>query len=154
MLALWHGEDQWSHAVVWLESVRDAAGVHGRCTHVLHTEGGRVRHETGGPEAIFRYTAPTSVRTTVGEMVAYFQKRLLEFGGDAEAFQYLGVEKPKAEVDEEVKPESEELADLYERAARLMKVDEQELRKKYAHLNRGLQAMNLRNRLRGRGFTV
>lgn len=64
--------------------------------------------------------------------------------------------EPEPEIDPLTdKPKvNEGLIELYARAAKLLKVPQDELKKKYAHLNNGLQAMSLRNRLRGAGFQV
>jgi aryl carrier-like protein len=49
---------------------------------------------------------------------------------------------------------SDDLAEAYERAARLLGTSVEDLEKKYGHLNNGLQMMNLRNRLRAKGHNV
>jgi hypothetical protein len=47
-----------------------------------------------------------------------------------------------------------DLDTLYKRAAKLLDTVEKDLRQKYGHLNNGLQAMNLRNRLKAKGHNV
>lgn len=51
-------------------------------------------------------------------------------------------------------PVNEEIDALYKRAAKLLDLNETDLRNKYRHLNPGLQAMNLRNRLRAKGHNT
>lgn len=64
------------------------------------------------------------------------------------------VEKPRKGGNSNKPQPNAELDELYGRAARLLQTPEKQLREKYAHLNNGLQAMNLRNRLRAKGHNV
>lgn len=155
MLCLWHGAGQWYHAVVWMEMTRLGGGVVARGVHALHTDSsGRLVHEYDVPAAI-RYAYGTSVRTTVQEMEDYFRRKIREFGGDADSYRYLDVERPQAATaGPSAKAASADLTELYTRASRLLETPLADLVEKYQHLNNGLQAMNLRNRLRSKGHNV
>lgn len=153
MLCLYHGDGYWRHAVAWTEyrvagGDRSPAALHVVCTN----QSGRVVHLKLPPSEA-RYLYPTKVTTTVSRFVAYLCRRLLTTGGDA--WDVLGVEKPAQEaVPGEPRPMSDDLAETYERAARLLGTTVEELEQKYGHLNNGLQMMNLRNRLRAKGHNT
>lgn len=120
--------------------------------HLLRNNDGRVFYEKrSGPEV--RYLEPTKTSTTTAAFTAYLARKLLENGGNPGAYGALGLERPtlpSVAAQETVVAHNE----LYARAARLLKIPEAELRAKYGHLNPGLQAMNLRNRLRKAGHNV
>lgn len=100
---------------------------------------------------------PTNVQTSVKAMEQYFIRRLMLVGGDAEAYEALGQQKPLLVQQEGASGDpgkERELGELYIRAAKLLSTTADDLQKRYAHLNRGLQAMNLRNRLRAKGHNV
>lgn len=107
-----------------------------------------------------RHTAelavPTLVKTTMPQMMEYFKRRLLLVGGHPKAYEAMGIPKPvMTQVEGEGDPKKQaDLNELYQRAAKLLDTPVADLRKKYEHLNRGLQAMNLRNRLRAKGHNV
>jgi hypothetical protein len=138
-----------------MESSKMQGGVVARGVHILHTDSsGRLVHEYDVPAAI-RYAYGTSVTTTVQDMEDYFRKKIREFGGDADSYRYLNVDRPKpAAAGPSDKEASKDLAELYVRAARLLDTPLATLVEKYQHLNNGLQAMNLRNRLRSKGHNV
>jgi hypothetical protein len=144
----------WQHVLARVQTVL-GEGVTPRVAgvDVIRTDGVAVRYERRlGPEA--RYLHPTSVKTPPARFMAYLRERLRQFGGSSELYDMLQVERP-AIAPAEVSPDK--LAahiELYERAATLLGTTVEELRKKYGHLNPGLQAMNLRNRLRGAGHNV
>lgn len=144
----------WQHVLARVTTIL-ADGIAPRIARVdvLRTDGVAVRYEHRlGPEAA--YLHPTTVRTPVPRFMGYLRQRLREFGGSSEAYDILQVERP-AIAPAEVAPDK--LAaheDLYKRAAELLKTSVPELKVKYGHLNPGLQAMNLRNRLRGAGHNV
>lgn len=153
MLCLYHGEGYWRHAVAWMEHRVEGDTLSPHALHVVCTSaGGRVIH-IRRPASEARYLYPTRVKTTVGQFVAYLCRRLLARGGDA--WGVLGLERPVQEIAPgEPRPMSDDLAEAYQRAARLLGASVEELEKKYGHLNNGLQMMNLRNRLRARGNNV
>lgn len=99
---------------------------------------------------------PTLVKTTVAEMVEYYKRRLLLVGGHPKAYEAFGLQRPvMTQVEGDGDPKkAADLNELYVRAAKLLETNVADLRKKYEHLNRGLQAMNLRNRLRAKGHNV
>ncbi len=170
MLCIWRGElDRCHYALVRCVRVVEAPPRTGRLHSIqaafVNGTGG-VSCETYPPTYKTRsgielhtmdLAEPTTTHTSVDDMVAYLKRRLLLVGGDSAAYEALGLDRPK-QVDVggiTANPEKDkELADLYARAALIMKVPVGELRKRYSHLNRGLQAMNLRNRLRERGSNV
>jgi hypothetical protein len=150
MLCLFHGDQYWRHSVVWIEHQGEAATAAPSALHVVQTnDSGRVVHLRLPPSQL-RYVYPTNVKTTVGQFVAYLCRRLMAHGGDA--WEVLGLERPP--VEPSAGGPSEELVELYTRAARLLQEDREALVARYGHLNPGLQAMNLRNRLRAKGHNV
>lgn len=98
----------------------------------------------------------TNAKTTMPQMMEYYKRRLLLVGGNAEAYAVMGLKKPvMTTVETAPDPKSEAaLNELYARAAELLGAEEEALREKYKHLNRGLQSMTLRNRLRAKGHNV
>lgn len=170
MLAMYQTEDHvWYHVLTWVEHRKWPCADHNDrpikgCVTCLHTAGptvavhiirndnGRIWHERKRPEEV-QHLDSTSVKTTATDFEEYLRKKLVENGGNAGAYEHLRVEKPVVEA--VASPEKQaDLNDLYTRAARLLDVPEEELRGKYGKLNPGLQAMNLRNRLRGKGHNV
>lgn len=153
MLCWWHGEDQVSHAIVWIEHVKLDLAMKPKAVHVLLTDGLlRVVHESHPAESI-KYAQPTTANSTVHEWEANLRHKLMTNGGDNESFTYLGLERPKLDPGPPTAANAD-LTALYDRAARLLKVPVDELEERYKHLNNGLQAMNLRNRLRAKGHNV
>lgn len=149
-------------AVVWEERENHKGedgkfSVRVKCWHLLYTgDQGQVVHGTltrdqaHHPAVLVPMTAN---RTTPEEFEEYLRGRLRRFGGRAEVWGILGLERPPQESAS--LPASRGAHDaMYQRAAELLKVPEADLRKRYGHLNPGLQQMNLRNRLRGKGFNV
>lgn len=157
MLCIWRGEVERCHyGLVRFKHgglVRAMTGVQAMFT----AANGTISYREYRPDCA-HLAEPTTVQTSVDAMVAYFRRRLLLTGGDAGAYVALGVERPQVVIDPALviaNPEkTRELEDLYARAAVAMGVPAGELRERYSHLNRGLQAMNLRNRLRARGHNV
>lgn len=156
MLCIWRGEVERCHyGLVRFEHgpvIRAITAVHamfvGSTGVVLYR---KYRADTA------QLAEPTMVNTSVDSMIAYFKRRLLLIGGDPEAYEALGLQKPiNVETPNVVTnpAKARELEDLYTRAAKLLEVPEDELQARYSHLNRGLQAMNLRNRLRAKGHNV
>jgi hypothetical protein len=102
-----------------------------------------------------RYFTDARVLATPQQFEDYLRGRLTKFGAVTRAvYKALGVEPPQQETAPANDDAAYRLSELYQRAARLLEVPEPELRKKYGHLNPGLQAMNLRNRLRAKGHNV
>lgn len=163
MLCIWRGEvERCYFGLVRLEVDGDVKGVQAMfvgstgCVHHRHYPP-TIRSQKGDKVVdTVSFAVPTLVKTTVGQMLDYFTRRLMLVGGDAAAYEALGVDKPLVEVVvTAVSPaKARELDDLYARAAKLLGVPDDELRERYSHLNRGLQAMNLRNRLRAKGHNV
>lgn len=153
MLCLYHTDSYWRHAVAWMEHRVEGETLSPFALHIVCTNAsGRVMY-IKRPASEARYLYPTKVKTTVGQFVAYLCRRLLVKGGDA--WNALGMERPVQEpTPGEARPMSDDLAEAYERAARLLGTSVEDLEKKYGHLNNGLQMMNLRNRLRAKGHNV
>ncbi len=166
MFAIWRGIERTYYSLIWLEHEwhyddRTHKTTHQtlNAVHCMHVDpSGRVAY-LRSPGSALQYVEATSTKNTPEDMEAYLRRRLLLFGGPAEAYELLGVQKPMMTApeggDDGGDPaKARELDELYVRASRLLQVDLPELRKRYEHLNRGLQAMNLRNRLRAKGHNV
>lgn len=150
VLAMYQTEDQvWYHVLTWVE--RNASG-NTVAVHILRNDNGRVLHERKRLEEM-QFLEATGVKTTAAQFEQYLREKLMENGGSPGAYEHLRVQKPVVEamVSADKKEDHDE---LYARAARVLGVSEADLRKKYGHLNPGLQAMNLRNRLRAKGKAV
>ncbi len=125
--------------------------------HFMHSDilVGAVYHRFPGSEKKHVTNMPNTVVTTVEDFEGYLRRKVwMQKSATQEVFRLLGLKKPAqsaAVVSAEV---NESLNELYARTATIMELPEEEVRKKYAHLNPGLQAMNLRNRLRARGQVV
>lgn len=170
MLAFARDSDQrFSHTLTWTECRKWPCDEHNDrpqkgCVTCMHTTGpiiavhmirnedGRVVHDRVKPEEV-QFLEATDVKTTAAEFERYLREKLVANGGNLGAYEHLGIERPVVEavVSDEKKADHDE---LYARAARVLNVPEADLRAKYGHLNPGLQAMNLRNRLRAKGKTV
>jgi hypothetical protein len=125
--------------------------------HFMHSDilVGAIYHRFPGSEKRHVTNMASTVRTTAQEFEDYLRKKVwTQKTATAEVFKYLGLKKPKQPPVVANAETNEHLNELYARAAKVMGLDEEEVRKKYSHLNPGLQAMNLRNRLRARGQTV
>lgn len=162
-----HPDNFWVMGLVWTEHEnlhkitdgKDAAKPESqvvrmlKCYHILYRTGsGGVTHAKIRPDDKPHLDA-TRATTSRDQFEIYLRECLQKFGGPREAWALLGVEPPKLEV--QPAPESAPShAELYERAARLLDTTIEALREKYGHLNPGLQAMNLRNRLRAKGHNV
>lgn len=156
MIVDFQDHDHWFMAVGWIVTVSEAGTnrLLRREVHILHTQvsTGKVLYEVRAADWASSFW-PTKARTTLAEAYRYFTRRLTQWGGNSAAYELLDVDKPAVSMD--VAPESREAHDeLYARAAKLLDIPEDDLRKKYGHLNPGLQAMNLRNRLRAKGHNV
>lgn len=166
MFCIWRGERERCHYALVRrefnvdEGIQQLVGVHamfvdntGSVQFVRY--GTHFRTGKGELRPTLGLAVPTSIRNTVVQMAGYFKRRLLLTGGHPRAYEALGLQRPVVTTTTTVDPKSElALSELYVRAAKLLELPEPELRKKYAHLNRGLQAMNLRNRLRAKGHNV
>lgn len=163
-LCIWRGEvERCYYALVRFEQAdQDIAGVQVMFVDndgtVAYRRHARHWKKANGVEGdMLEMALPTGVTTSVADAVRYFTRRLLLIGGDNEAYLSLGVTRPQVVQgpEKEATPgKVKELDELYTRAAKLLVVPAAELRDKYSHLNRGLQAMNLRNRLRAKGHNV
>lgn len=165
MLCTWRGEsDRCHHALVRWELHQGVSGIKGIQALFVDTTGGvewkhyapQWRTRKGETRDTLALADPTSVKTTVTEFQEYLKRRLLLVGGHTKAYESLGLPKPiltQVEGDGDPK-KAADLNELYTRAAKLLATPAADLRKKYEHLNRGLQAMNLRNRLRAKGHNV
>lgn len=154
LLCWWHGDHRVTPSLCWFENSEKGGVKVQKCLHVLTLDGGRVVYAKHPPDSI-KYMSGIVTEATAKTMEERLKSRLLEFGGDPEAWDFLGVERPKIEPGAAPPAEaSQDLLDLYDRAARLLKVPVDDLQEKYKHLNNGLQAMNLRNRLRAKKHNV
>lgn len=133
---------------MWLE--RGPEGV--RAVHILRNTDGRILHERRKADEV-QYLTPTGVKSTPKEFEDHLRLKLMANGGNFGAYEHLGVEKPEVEAVASAETQAAH-HELYLRASRLLKISEAELIQKYGHLNPGLQAMNLRNRLRKAGHNV
>lgn len=156
LLAMFHHgkgklENRHFHCLAWFDHAGNTTQITG--LHLLYNEDGRVVYEHRGPEEVLYLEGAAGVRSTAAEFERHLRKKLMENGGNAGAYEHLGVERPSVApvVSADKKEDHDE---LYARAARVLKVPEAELRVKYGKLNPGLQAMNLRNRLRKAGKAV
>jgi hypothetical protein len=169
-LAMYQDADhRWSHALTWVERRLWPCTEHNDrpkkgCTTCMHTAGpivavhvvrnddGKILHERKRSDEV-QFLEATGVKSTAAEFEEYLRQKLVANGGNLGAYEHLRVERPSVEavVSPDKKADHDE---LYARAARVLKVPEADLRKRYGHLNPGLQAMNLRNRLRKAGRAV
>lgn len=125
--------------------------------HFMHSDilAGAEYHRFPGSEKDHTRPMPASVRTTAQEFENYLRKKVWAAKtATSEVFRLLGLKRPPQPVAAASADVLESLNELYRRTATIMGLPEDEVRKKYAHLNPGLQAMNLRNRLRARGQAV
>lgn len=158
MLVFWHGhgdgeEAHFSHALVWVERQVDPPEV--LYVHVLKTDEVKGVAYWKRPGHEYKFMVETRVSTTAKQFEDYLRGRLARCGNvaNAEVYRLLGVEKPAILV-EATRETAHALVELYERAAKAMETTTEDLQTRYGHLNPGLQAMNLRNRLRARGAAV
>jgi hypothetical protein len=136
------------HALAWMERVKGEVVA----LHLLYNDDGKVTHERRKPDEV-QYLEAGMGKTTALQFEEYLRNKLVAHGGNAGAYEHLRVPKPVVEA--VVSPEKKaDLDELYTRAAGVLGVSEADLRKKYGPLNPGLQAMNLRNRLRHKGKAV
>lgn len=125
--------------------------------HFMHSDilSGAEYHRYPGTEKRFVMGMPSTVRTTTGEYENYLRRKVWTAKtATAQVFLLLGLKKPAQAPTAATAEVNEHLNELYSRVAKIMELTEEEVRKKYCHLNPGLQAMNLRNRLRARGAAV
>lgn len=125
--------------------------------HFMHSDvlAGAVYHRYPGSEKRFVMPMPKSVSTTTQQFENYLRRKVWQSKtASAEVFRLLGLKKPAQAPTAASAETNDHLNELYARVAKTMELDETTIRKKYAHLNPGLQAMNLRNRLRARGQAV
>lgn len=125
--------------------------------HFMHSDvlSGAVYYRFPGSEKRHVTNMAPTVRTTAKEFEDYLRKKVwTQKTATSEVFKLLGLKKPAQAPTAASAEVNEHLNELYRRTAAIMELPEEEVRKKYAHLNPGLQAMNLRNRLRARGQAV
>lgn len=125
--------------------------------HFMHSDimQGAVYYRFPGSES--RHVSPCvdGRGTTAKEFEAYLRRKVwASKTAPSRVFELLGLTKPPQAAVAATSDVAESLNDMYPRVAKLMGLSEAEVRKKYEHLNPGLQAMNLRNRLRARGQAV
>lgn len=153
----------WHPGLGWFElhSYQDDRGKYGppqlKYFHFVHSDilEGAVYHRFPGTEQ--KHTSPMAktVITTAQQFEDYLRGKVWKAGvARAEVFKLFGLVKPAQSPVAATAEVNESLNELYARVAEIMELDEADVRKKYAHLNPGLQAMNLRNRLRARGQAV
>lgn len=126
-----------------------------KCFHVLYVSSSTmgVIHQEVPPREAHCF-APIQALARLCDAERYMRERLGRFGGTHECWRLLGLQPPAQAVAPASAESGERLEELYKRAARLLGFLESDLREKYGHLNPGLQAMNLRNRLRSKGHNV
>lgn len=125
--------------------------------HFVHSDilVGAIYHRLPGSEKKFVMGMPATVRTTTEEFEDYLRRKVwTQKSANAEVFKLLGLKKPAQSAVAASGEVNEHLNELYARVSEIMELPEEDVRKRYAHLNPGLQAMNLRNRLRARGQVV
>jgi hypothetical protein len=125
--------------------------------HFMHSDvlAGAVYYRFPGSEKQHVSNMPATVKTTAEDFENYLRRKVWQQKtATSEVFRLLGLKKPPQAVTPASADVLESLNELYKRTATIMGLPEDEVRKKYAHLNPGLQAMNLRNRLRARGQAV
>lgn len=175
----YHGGSGWSVCLMWLEHTeRDGSQILSRIHTIMQTDSGSLGYTKKRPEEL-RHFAEILGGYPVGVAISAFREHADLNGSTKEVRQLLGMQgdpPPKMEkvierddrglvVAERMVPRknankqpggpvSEEIDELYKRAAKLLDLNETDLRNKYRHLNPGLQAMNLRNRLRAKGHNV
>jgi hypothetical protein len=128
-----------------------------RHLHFIHSDilCGAIYHRYPGSEKKHVKAMPETVITTSEEFEDYLRRKVWCMKtASAEVFKLLGLKKPAQAPTAASAEVGEHLNELYARVAVLMEIDEQDVRKRYAHLNPGLQAMNLRNRLRAKGQAI
>lgn len=128
-----------------------------RFFHFLHSDiqVGAVYHRFPGSENKHVMNMPITVQTTAEQFEDYLRRKVWTTKmAPAPVFDLLGLKKPKMAPSVASTEVNESLNELYSRCAKVMDLSEEDIRKKYSHLNPGLQAMNLRNRLRSRGQAV
>lgn len=160
MLVMFRNQDRFFHAVLWLERHQPVKGQAlddaplFRIHYLYSSTDGKVSYATAPPEDVRCISRVKHSRTTVEQFEEYLRARLTKWGGTpAQVYDLLDVPKPEVvvEVSDEKRADLEE---LYRRAAKAMELTVTELHTRYGHLNPGLQAMNLRNRLRSLGQAV
>jgi len=125
--------------------------------HFMHSDllSGAVYYRFPGAEKEFIRDCGPYCKTTAGDFENYLRKKVwAQKTATAEVFRLLGLKKPAQIATAASAEVNESLNELYRRTASIMGLPEEDVRKKYAHLNPGLQAMNLRNRLRAKGQAV
>jgi hypothetical protein len=147
LLVRYHDGNRWSHALAWFEEW---------WVHVLwRGDAGTVRYQAYKKQGDVSYIQEAGgTITTAAQFKVYLKEALHRFGGDAVAYEVLGVERPIMPVPEASAEKRLELDEMYRRVAALLKTPERELRSKYGHMNPGLQIMNLKNRLRRKGYNT
>lgn len=125
--------------------------------HFMHSDvlSGAVHHRYPGTEKAHIRNMPATVKTTTEDFENYLRRKVWATKvAPATTFALLKLKKPKQSPVAASAETNDSLNELYKRTAAVMSLPEDEVRKKYSHLNPGLQAMNLRNRLRARGQAV
>jgi hypothetical protein len=128
-----------------------------RHLHFLHSDilCGAIYLKLSAAERAHVRPMPETVTTTTEQFEDYLRRKVWAAKtASAEVFRLLGLKKPAQAPTAATAEVNEHLNELYKRAAEIMDLNEEDVRRKYAHLNPGLQAMNLRNRLRARGQAV
>lgn len=126
-----------------------------KCFHALYVSSSTmgVVHQEVPPRDAHCF-APIHALALLSDAERYMRDRLQRFGGSNDCWKYLGLVPPAQSPVAATGESAERLEELYKRAGRLLNIVEADLREKYGHLNPGLQAMNLRNRLRAKGHNV
>ena len=175
-----HGKGGWAVCLMWLEQRIDEkeGPVLAKVHAIVQDDNASLIYEKMRPEAL-RWFAEIVGGYPIGPGIEAFRKHADTYGSTREVRDLLGLKgpapakmitvqvrdddgrllgekkMPKPNKNKEAGAEvSADTDELYKRAAKLLDIKEEDLRQKYHHLNPGLQAMNLRNRLRAKGFTV
>jgi hypothetical protein len=177
----YHSETGWGVCLMWMEQqVRDGNTVLARVHAVVQGAGGDLDYAKMRPEE-HRNFADIKGGYPIGPAIDAFRAQADRVGASREARKLLGMSDiaPPKMIREIIRSEDGKLIgermvakmsrndpsqgppkvnadtdELYERAAKLLELKEEDLRAKYGHLNPGMQSMNLRNRLRAKGFNV
>lgn len=176
----YHGKSGWSVCLMWLEQREDEktkvvslAKIHS----IIQMDTASLSYEKMRPEEL-RHFADIQGGYPIGQGIEAFRRHADTYGATREVRAMLGmsadappkmivvqqrdddgnligeIKVPKNQGNPHEPKPSVDLDDLYKRAAKLLDIREEDLRQKYGHLGNGMQSMNLRNRLRGKGFNV
>lgn len=88
------------------------------------------------------------------KIMAQYREYAVSRGASAEACREMGISIPTPSSAAPTGPEKTGLTELYWRAAKLCEEEESTIRERYAHMNPGMQAMQLRGLLKRKGWNA